>query len=269
MNNISSEFSGETLGIKGAKLSDVFSTSSSDIQDAVSKRDKYTMKVVSASESIDNNKKQIKKVEVNKPILRGVQGDKGIKGDRGDKGEKGSKGDTGNQGIQGPRGEQGIQGSVGPRGLEGKEGPPGSEGVQGPPGPRGPKGEIGPQGIQGEKGDKGPPGTCVCDGLINHGQDESIIVITDDYTASTSDRFIVINSIIPRKITLPLLTSEQVNNNISYETKSINIKSTVTSGVHKIIVLDKFNNINGTTSYDLSSNQSVKLVPIANTWYSF
>jgi hypothetical protein len=80
----------------------------------------------------------------------------------------------------------------------------------------------------------------------------------------------VINSTIPRVITLYPIASESAPLNYSLTTHPIEIKSTVASGPHKIVVANSSNNINGNQpSFSLASHQSVKLVPAGNVWYSF
>jgi hypothetical protein len=65
-------------------------------------------------------------------------------------------------------------------------GPPGPPGEQGPPGPPGKKGPPGPP---------GPPGTCNCECKA--------IVVSEDYTATSNDYYIGVNSEGPVTITLP------------------------------------------------------------------
>jgi len=206
----------------------------------------------------------------------GPAGPVGAQGERGVKGDKGPQGPEGPQGPQGPRGPQGPQGPVGPAGPEGCMGPEGPEGPQGQPGSRGEKGEVGPpgppgsKGERGEQGPEGPPGTCVCSGNNGHGFDERVIVINNDYHVKQNDRYIVINSTIPRVITLYQISKESAPIGVSIETHSISIRSTVSSGPHKIVVANSNNTINGTqASFPLTSHQSVKLVPTGSTWYTF
>lgn len=206
----------------------------------------------------------------------GYTGSHGPQGPRGERGETGQRGEQGIQGPIGPRGPQGPQGPVGPAGPEGAIGPEGPEGVQGQPGPRGEKGDRGDQGIQGLKGDRGyqgeqgPPGTCCCEGRVGHGSDERIIIINNDYTVKQNDRYIIINSTIPRVITLYDIPNEAAPIGINLETHSVSIRATVSSGPHKIVVSNQRNTINNSQpSFSLPSHQSVKLVPTGSTWYSF
>jgi len=207
---------------------------------------------------------------------QGPIGPTGPKGEKGNKGDKGDKGDIGPTGPQGIRGPQGPQGPIGPMGPEGKIGPEGPEGPIGAPGPKGDRGEKGEKGEKGDKGDRGdqgeqgPLGICVCSGKPGHGSDEHIIIINNDYTIKSSDRYIIINSTIPRVITLYQLPSESAPVGVNMETHSVHIKSMVSSGHHKIVVANSNNNINGNQpSYTLASHQSVKLVPAGPTWFSF
>jgi hypothetical protein len=113
-------------------------------------------------------------------------------------------------------------------------------------------------------------GRCVCEGNLGHGPDERIIIVNSDYTVKSTDRYIVINSSIPRVITLYLLPSDPISIGFAMETHSVHIKSMVSSGHHKIVVASPQNNINGNQpSFPLSSHQSIKLVPAGPTWYSF
>ena len=103
-------------------------------------------------------------------LVKGPQGDTGLRGPQGLQGAQGPKGDTGAQGAQGLRGElgpvgpQGIQGlkgetgAQGPQGLKGNTGPTGPQGIQGAKGAAGAVGAQGAQGIQGPKGDQGERG---------------------------------------------------------------------------------------------------------------
>lgn len=207
---------------------------------------------------------------------QGPPGPPGIKGDKGDKGEKGDQGGPGIAGPVGSRGPQGPQGPIGPAGPEGKAGPEGPEGRHGSVGPKGDTGHVGPAGVQGNPGKQGhqglegPPGSCVCNGKPGHGVDEHIIIVNTDYQVKPSDRYIVINSTMPRVITLYALAQEISPMNVSVETHAVHIKSTVASGNHKIIVANSNNNINGNQpSYSLPSHQSIRLVPTGSTWYSF
>lgn len=84
------------------------------------------------------------------------------------------------QGIQGTDGAQGTQGIQGLQGLGGSSGEVGSQGLQGLDGPVGPI---------------GPPGECTC-------QCKAILV-SEDYTADSSDYYIGVNSDGPTVIELP------------------------------------------------------------------
>lgn len=211
--------------------------------------------------------------------LQGKQGPPGPLGPRGEKGEHGDKGDLGPPGPQGPpggRGPQGPQGPIGPAGPEGKigsEGPDGKAGPQGPKGDRGDKGDKGERGALGHpgpQGPEGPEGTCVCSGQPGHGSDERILIINNDYTVRPTDRYVVINSAIPRTIILRALPPDPLATNVPASTRSVHIKSSITSGNHKIVVDNPQNSINGNQpSYPLSSHQSVKLVPAGSVWYTF
>lgn len=211
---------------------------------------------------------------------QGLQGKHGPAGPLGPKGDKGEKGDSGTQGPiglagpAGPRGSQGPQGPIGPAGPEGKVGSEGPEGQPGPIGPKGDRGEkgerghSGEKGLRGERGEQGPVGICSCNGQGSHS--EYIIVVTTDYQVKPDDRYIVINSSIPRVITLYPLSEEHVPNGVYTLTHALQIKSTVSSGHHKILVPNAQNTINGSqSSFPLSSHQSIKLVPTGQTWYSF
>lgn len=210
------------------------------------------------------------------PGKQGPAGIMGPKGDKGDKGDNGEKGEIGLDGAAGPRGPQGPQGANGPAGPEGKMGPEGPEGQIGPHGLKGDKGPRGERGHTGEKGEKGYqgeqgfPGLCVCSGKAGHGIDEYIIVVNSDYQVKPGDRYIVISSTIPRTVTLFPLASEAISIGTKVATHALHIKSTVSSGQHKIVVATSQNNINGSqSSYSLPSHQSVKLIPVGPTWYSF
>lgn len=205
----------------------------------------------------------------------GPAGPQGIQGPKGERGERGERGES-VTGPAGPRGPQGPQGPIGPAGPEGKMGPEGPEGKRGPQGSKGDTGVPGPQGIPGQQGPQGPPGpegpagTCACNGKLGHGSEERIIIINSDYTIKSSDRYVVIDSVIPRTITLLPLKNDGPGFGVSVETYALNIRSKVSSGNHKIVVANPNNNINGNqSSYTLGSHQSVKLVPLGSTWFSF
>lgn len=82
-------------------------------------------------------------------------------------------------------------GPPGPEGPQGEKGDPGEQGEVGPQGPQGPKGA---KGDKGEKGDKGDPGECNCC---------EEILVSGDYTATSNDYYIGVNSDKPVTITLP------------------------------------------------------------------
>lgn len=115
----------------------------------------------------ESNKVTTDKDQVDTPIIKGDNGERGPRGFRGPPGPRGLTGQTGNvgetgpQGIQGPpgvRGETGIKGDTGPQGDSGERGPQGDTGKQGPQGETGPQGEPGPRGKTGKTGPEGPQG---------------------------------------------------------------------------------------------------------------
>jgi hypothetical protein len=97
---------------------------------------------------------------------------------------------TGGTGQIGPPGPQGEQG---PPGLPGEQGLTGPQGV---PGMQGPKGDTGPQGPPGQRG----PDTDCCN--------TNTRLISEDYSATTEDWYIGVNSKKAVKITLPMLPSD-------------------------------------------------------------
>lgn len=113
----------------------------------------------------------------------------------------GPPGPQGPQGAQGAQGERGEQGPIGPQGSTGEQGPIGPQGPQGSAGTTGPQGPIGPtgaQGAQGEPGAIGPPGppggsSCEC----------KIILVSQNYTATSTDYYIGVFADKPVAITLP------------------------------------------------------------------
>lgn len=82
-----------------------------------------------------------------------------------------------------------------PPGPPGPPGPQGEPGPPGPAGPPGPTGEPGPPGPQGPVGPPGPAGNCAC-------QCQTVLV-SQDYTATSADWYIGVNSDSPVTITLP------------------------------------------------------------------
>lgn len=150
-------------------------------------------------------------------------------------------------------------------------------------GPTGPQNRAGPKGDRGIDGHTGPTGP---EGKCQNFNKESIIIVNNNYQIKPEDNYIVINSVIPRIITLYILetpnytiesskiirynNSPPVPINVAIPTHSISIRSTATCGSHKIIVANQQNNINLTmSSYSLSSHQSVTLVPVSQTWFTF
>lgn len=106
------------------------------------------------------------------------------------------------QGIQGTQGLQGIggdaQGTQGIQGLQGTDGAQGTQGIQGIQGPGGESGTPGSQGLQGLDGPVGPigpPGKCTCECKA--------ILVSEDYSADSSDYYIGVNSDGPTVIELP------------------------------------------------------------------
>lgn len=98
-----------------------------------------------------------------------------------------------NQGAN--NGTQCVQGI---QGLQGTDGVQGTQGIQGLQGLGGSSGEVGSQGLQGLDGPVGPigpPGECTC-------QCKAILV-SEDYTANSSDYYIGVNSDGPTVIELP------------------------------------------------------------------
>ena len=118
----------------------------------------------------------------------GQVGPMGPEGPAGEQGPIGPKGDTGEQGPQGPegpagpKGDTGEQGPAGPKGDTGEQGPQGPEGPAGPAGPagtRGPEGPQGPIGEPGPKGDPGVPGVSPTARVVQTGDNQVTIYVTD------------------------------------------------------------------------------------------
>jgi hypothetical protein len=95
----------------------------------------------------------------------------------------------------------------------------------------------------------------------------SALVITSDYSVSSKDTFIVVESSRPCTITLPLLSEEELPGK-RVNTHPLYIKSLPSSGPHKIVTSDN-NTIGGRHSLMVSNHQTVCLVPIGRTWYIF
>lgn len=98
-----------------------------------------------------------------------------------------------NQGAN--NGTQCVQGIQGIQGTDGTQGTQGIQGIQGPGGESGTPGSQGLQGLDGPVGPIGPPGECTC-------QCQAILV-SEDYTANSSDYYIGVNSDGPTVIELP------------------------------------------------------------------
>jgi len=80
-----------------------------------------------------------------------------------------------------------------------------------------------------------------------------------------TDRYIIINSYIPRNITLYDITNLS-NNNGYTEASPITIRSMVCSGNHKILAC-KGNNINGLQpSIIIESYKTITLIPCNGIW---
>lgn len=98
---------------------------------------------------------------------------------------------------------------------------------------------------------------------------ESVIIVSKDYRISYNDQYVIIKSHSPRIIRLydlPLETSEM---DIIQNTLAIHIKALAVSGFHKISA-GKYNTIDEyAPCYELGTGESVTLVPVGNTWYSF
>jgi len=104
-------------------------------------------------------------------------------------------------GPPGPPGPQGPQGAQGEKGERGEQGPIGPQGPQGPTGTSGTEGPIGPPGAQGSQGKPGaigppgPPGECPCECKI--------ILVSQNYAATSDDYYIGVSADKPVAITLP------------------------------------------------------------------
>lgn len=131
--------------------------------------------------------------------------------------------------------------------LKGDKGDKGEKGDKGDKGDRGLQGGIGPAGPQGVEG---PPGMC------NHSSE--CVVVTTNYTVRTQDRYVVINSAVPRVISLPEPNAQVIQ-----------IKSLVTSGTHKIACTPNTSINEVQPAFSLASHASVTFVAHANTWYTF
>ena len=77
--------------------------------------------------------------------------------------------------------------------VPGPPGPPGLEGPPGPPGLEGPPGPTGLEGPEGPEGPPGPPGDCCVPRIL----------ICEDYSATSEDSYIGVDSDSPTTITLP------------------------------------------------------------------
>lgn len=98
-----------------------------------------------------------------------------------------------NQGAN--NGTQCVQGIQGIQGTDGAQGTQGIQGIQGLGGPSGETGSQGLQGLDGPVGPIGPPGECSC-------QCQTILV-SENYSADSSDYYIGVNSDGPTIIELP------------------------------------------------------------------
>lgn len=98
-----------------------------------------------------------------------------------------------NQGAN--NGTQCVQGIQGIQGTDGVQGTQGIQGIQGLGGSSGETGSQGLQGLDGPVGPIGPPGECTC-------QCKAILV-SEDYTANSTDYYIGVNSDGPTVIELP------------------------------------------------------------------
>jgi hypothetical protein len=94
---------------------------------------------------------------------------------------------------------QGPLGPPGPPGIQGEQGQPGIQGEQGPPGIQGEHGNTGPQGPPGPPGPQGPPGR----GPESNCCELEYVVISKDYSATSKDCYIGVDSNKPVTITLP------------------------------------------------------------------
>ena len=98
---------------------------------------------------------------------------------------------------------------------------------------------------------------------------ESIIVVSKDYRINYMDQYVVIKSHSPRIIRLYDLPLETASPDTVHGTSAIHIKALAVTGVHKISAgnhntIDEYQ-----PCYELSSGDSVTLVPVGSTWYSF
>lgn len=137
----------------------------------------------------------------------------------------------------GPAGPQGVQGVQGIQGEQGAQGIPGADGVQGSEGAQGP---AGIQGAQGTQGAVGPSGTGTTIG--------NTIVVDRDYTATTKDYYIGVDSTGPVTITLP----EHAQDGTQYIVK---LQMGAPIGTRKVTVkssasIDNLNNIVLTNPYE-------------------
>jgi hypothetical protein len=92
-------------------------------------------------------------------------------------------------------GTQCVQGIQGLQGADGAQGTQGIQGIQGIGGEGGEAGSQGLQGLDGPIGPIGPPGECSCDCQA--------ILVSEDYSADSSDYYIGVNSDGPTVIELP------------------------------------------------------------------
>lgn len=105
--------------------------------------------------------------------------------------------------------------------------------------------------------------TLTCTSEIDERPAKNIKIVTNDYNVSKDDDIIIIDSKIPRVITLYRLTDKS---NGYY--KPIKIKSMKTVKTHRINVYGDDNLIDDVTqSLQLGSFQRVKLVPLGKIWY--
>lgn len=107
-------------------------------------------------------------------------------------------------------------------------------------------------------------------GTINERTEpDSIIIVNKDYQINYMEKYVVIKSHSPRIIKLYDLPLEMAGPNLIHYTSAVHIKALAVTGVHKITA-GKHNTINEyQPCYELSSGDSVTLVPVGNTWYSF
>jgi hypothetical protein len=98
---------------------------------------------------------------------------------------------------------------------------------------------------------------------------ESIVIVSKDYRVNYTDQYLVIRSHSPRIIRLYDLPLEMAGSDLVHYTLAIHIKSLAVTGVHKISA-GKYNTIDEyAPCYELGTGNSVTLVPVGNTWYSF